>query len=496
MLKFLERNRLLIIGVLYFGLTIPLAIILNIRQDEAYTLDTTSRGLVYAFNQALHFELQAPLYFVLVSIWRLFFGSIFWARLFSILAIFAALLIFDKILKGRITHRFFPLLFFAIHPLSLWAALEIRVYAFSVLTVAAYLYFLVCHYRLNTEKRRNRLIHIGLILAGLFSFYYFGFILAGVFVYLLLFNRNLLKPYIIDLIIPVLLLMPMMAVIYGQIYGHSVLAIPKPFTIQNLLKYWQVEFFDYFLMPVYLKGPNAIFNISFRLILLAFLSYFLFEKRENLFSFFRSIWFWITLVFIAFLTTLRFSLGSIYAVNPHALLGLIPFLMVLVTLSGSGKNPKLANAMFLILAFVATTSLFSVYKPLYKEYDVKGLVKYLESMPADQPAFVYTNETCMVLNYYLDGDRQLFPLPEKINFENYDLAKWIIQTPSELDEVVQGYLQQSDAGSFFYVADNKVYGSLRTEEHNNLVKDYFSEHFTITDSLGIGGFSVYKISRP
>lgn len=495
-MKFLEKNRLLIIGVLYFGLTIPLAIILNIRQDEAYTLDTTSRSLVYAFNQALHFELQAPLYFVLVSMWRFFSDSIFWARLFSILAIFVALLIFDKILRGRITQRFFPLLFFAIHPLSIWAAMEIRVYAFSVLTVGAYLYFLVCHYKDNTEKRRNRLMHIGLIIAGLFSFYYFGFILAGVFAYLLFFNRKLLKPYILDLIIPALLLIPMIGLIFLQISGHTDLATHIQFTIQNLLKYWLVDFYDYFLMPVYLKGPNPLFNISFRFILLAFLSYFMLEKRETLFSFFKSIWLWVTLVFIAFFTIIKFTLGPVYAVHPHAILGLIPFLMVLVTLSGSGKNPKLANMLFLILAFVATTSLFSVYKPLYKEYDIKGLAKYLESMPADQPAFVYTNETCMALSYYIEEDRQLFSLPEKIEFEKYDFAKWIIDCPNKLDEVVKGYLKQSEASNFFYVADNQGFGSLRTADSYKLVKDYFYEHFTITDSLEIGGFSVYKFSRP
>jgi len=38
--------------------------------DEEYTLATTSRGPLYALEQALDYELQAPVYFVVEAIWR------------------------------------------------------------------------------------------------------------------------------------------------------------------------------------------------------------------------------------------------------------------------------------------------------------------------------------------------------------------------------------------------------------------------------------------
>ncbi len=63
--------------------TLPLAWLLNIWQDEAYTLQTTSNGVAYAFHQALSFEQNAPLYFVLISLWRSLGDGIFYLRLFS-----------------------------------------------------------------------------------------------------------------------------------------------------------------------------------------------------------------------------------------------------------------------------------------------------------------------------------------------------------------------------------------------------------------------------
>ena len=67
------------------ALATPLAYLLNIRFDEAFTLNTTLDGPVYAVKQALGFGQQAPLYFLLISLWRTIDPSIFFARMFSVL---------------------------------------------------------------------------------------------------------------------------------------------------------------------------------------------------------------------------------------------------------------------------------------------------------------------------------------------------------------------------------------------------------------------------
>jgi hypothetical protein len=52
------------------SVTVPLAASLNIWEDEAFSLNTSGAGVGYAIRQALHFELQPPLYFVLLTLWR------------------------------------------------------------------------------------------------------------------------------------------------------------------------------------------------------------------------------------------------------------------------------------------------------------------------------------------------------------------------------------------------------------------------------------------
>ena len=43
---------------------------LNVWIDEVYSLYTTGEGVRYAIKQSISFELQPPLYFVLLSLWR------------------------------------------------------------------------------------------------------------------------------------------------------------------------------------------------------------------------------------------------------------------------------------------------------------------------------------------------------------------------------------------------------------------------------------------
>ena len=57
---------------------------LPIRLDEPYTMITTAHGPSYAVERALSFEDQPPIYFFLVSIWRVVNKSLTWVRLFSV----------------------------------------------------------------------------------------------------------------------------------------------------------------------------------------------------------------------------------------------------------------------------------------------------------------------------------------------------------------------------------------------------------------------------
>src|ERR1043165_7205748 len=92
----------LLIGV-HLAIAVPLAWYLNIWSDETSSLYSTEHGFVYAFQNAAAFERQAPLYFWLLSLWRELNGSIFFARIPSIIASVASIWLF-----ARLVSRYLP----------------------------------------------------------------------------------------------------------------------------------------------------------------------------------------------------------------------------------------------------------------------------------------------------------------------------------------------------------------------------------------------------
>ena len=61
---------LALVVILHLALVIPLAAILNIWIDEAYTLQNTGGNIVSNIIRALNFEKQPPFFYALLTTWR------------------------------------------------------------------------------------------------------------------------------------------------------------------------------------------------------------------------------------------------------------------------------------------------------------------------------------------------------------------------------------------------------------------------------------------
>ena len=125
--------------ILHLLLVLPLAWYLNIWADEASTLYSTDHGLINALQNAATVERQAPLYFWVMSVWRSISGSIFFARIFSVICTVVAIKLFagfvSRVLPAR--SALLATAFFAMHPILIWAAVEIRVYALVIMLAIA-----------------------------------------------------------------------------------------------------------------------------------------------------------------------------------------------------------------------------------------------------------------------------------------------------------------------------------------------------------------------
>ena len=149
--------------------------------DEVFTLATTGHGVGVAWHQALHFELQPPLYFVVMSGWRAVSASLLWGRLFSVAAVGLTLVLACRLacpILGRRGAAGFVFLL-ALNPLVLWSAVQLRGYALVLLEVCLVLLAWRARYQRDGTSRGSRLVVVFASFALLMTQYYGGFLLAA-----------------------------------------------------------------------------------------------------------------------------------------------------------------------------------------------------------------------------------------------------------------------------------------------------------------------------
>ncbi len=221
-------GRLRITGVLpvillQFAAMTILAAILGTWQDEEYTLATTAHGVAYAFSRSISFELQAPLYFCLLAALRLLNSSPLFARMFSVLAAcgvtFVAARIAQRVWPQR-SPRAFALLV-AFNPFVVYAAVEIRLYALTLLVSAAlWLAFDAGYMRDGRPDTRARIATVVLALAGAYLQYFLVFqLVASAIALLVARRRKAFVAYVAAMVLVAILFLPMALKIRSQMSG-------------------------------------------------------------------------------------------------------------------------------------------------------------------------------------------------------------------------------------------------------------------------------------
>ena len=180
-----------LIVLTFAATTLWLSAKLNLYIDELYSLHTTSHGFSYALEQALGFEQQPPLFFLLLTAWRTLDGGDYFARLFSIGCCVATLFVgwgFGRRHFRTLPNWLAPLAL-AINPFFLWVALDIRVYALIVLlsTLLVTLFFRAFGSERPSVPYTGAFTIVAIL--GLYTQYFIGSLLLG-FAVALLFGRK------------------------------------------------------------------------------------------------------------------------------------------------------------------------------------------------------------------------------------------------------------------------------------------------------------------
>lgn len=413
----------------HLAIAIPLAYHLNIWSDEGSSLYTTHHGLYAAITGGITDEKQAPLYFGVLGLWRMINGSIFFARMlsvvFSVLAIkyFADLAdeLFDQRTALPITA------FFALHPFLFWASLEIRAYSLVLLlSVLIVRYFFKGFSddddKLRKPEPRSRILFLAASIVGLYTNYYLGFVLVGLFCVLLVRRQwNQAISYLKLMLIASIACVPLAVVIRSQIAVNTAGFQGSRSSFEAVRLLWH-HVLTFVLPAEIFPGQDSSIESIIRLnivrvaaLILGLAAVFHFRHISR-----RTIDLAVLSVVIAvFFVAAYFLLGPDYAEIRHASVLFVPLILLLASLIGDlipngwrearFSRPLMAAAALLVLASFSY-SVYTLYPNWTKRGDWARVAEYIEAnQTAGQPILVFPSYDVLSVKSYYHGPNVLLP---------------------------------------------------------------------------------------
>ena len=421
--KSTEKWILLAIVALHLALTLPAAYYLNIWVDEASSLYATEQGFWVAFQNAAAEQKQAPLYFWILSLWRSIDGSIFFARLFSIICSVIAISLFAG-LASKVADRPRAVLltaFFGLHPFLVWASVEIRVYSLVIL-----LSIILLRTFLNAfwnEEERTKYAEIWFLLTvvvALYTNYYLGFLIAGLFAALVFSGRwREVGRFALLMTAAGVAFVPMVFQMLAELNSKTS-GFQEVRTVTEGVRILWHHFLTFVFPTEIFPGPEQTMASYFRLwimraaVLLTIVT--IIWKRKNLTSLTLSFGV-ITFVVGLFLLIAYLLVGGVYIHIRHASVLFVPLLLLLGSLAAdlSGvlsearkKALIIAGAVFVIPVFAYAYS--AIYPNMTKRGDWARVAEFIESNESpNEPIVTFEAFDALALPYYYRGGNRILP---------------------------------------------------------------------------------------
>lgn len=398
---------------LHLIVVLPLAARLNVWLDEAWTLETTGNGLFYAWREAIATEHQAPLYFTFLAAWRGLDDSLFFARLFSTICIAATIALVPALMekfappeKDSDDLRILLPFVVALHPYSIWASLEARVYAPVILLSALLLLFWFDGYAAPKLRRGTRMFYVLLAVVSLYTNYYLGFLLFANACALLALKRwKAFGYYVAQMAAAGLLFAPLVFIVKQQFAVNADYYRDTTPFIEGVKLIWNIS--NYFLLPSAEWETTAFLRVwAARLAAAALL--FLAVKNFRQMSP-TTIALGVAVAVIgAFLMTAFFLMGIEYTQLRHCAVLFIPLLLLLAVLLTNLTNRRGWLAWLVLLLIFMPTRLFFDQSALTKNGDWNRVAEYIESNEEEnQPVATFQLHDAIPLGYVYHGKNRI-----------------------------------------------------------------------------------------
>jgi len=453
----LERKEIFfftfIVVYLVFGLY--LCNIINIWEDEAYSLNTSSLDLPGVIRQSYHFEGQPPVYFIVLALWRLISPGIFFARLLSLFFVGFAALFFLRIVciaSGNESYKWLVIIFL-LNPFTVWAALEIRPYALLIFLSTISIYYFLLYVIENKKKYLYYFLLISFI--GIYTQYFFVFLIATLAFSLFIYRGwrafysfcLYLIPLVILFIPNLLFISEHLAMAHSDNPNYSIIErFTLGFkTVQNIL------------LAINLFPTEKLFRWSIRIIFF-FLFVFTYIKQYNKrhttsnFNFKKINAIIIMNAIIVILFTIYLIITGI-KFNDRYMAIEVPLLIMLFMIFKE-YTPLIRNIIFGTISLYFVSLLIYKYSNPIKTYDYQSFAIYVSSIAhIDEPIVLNSNTISAPFEYYYTGSSPLIPLPDtfKLTENGFQL---LIKDTIELKQLLGSI--RSDSKSILFINDNLV----------------------------------------
>ncbi|MBP6733082.1 MAG: glycosyltransferase family 39 protein [Chromatiaceae bacterium] len=437
-----ERVALAVVVLLHLALVVPLAAVLNVWIDEAYTLRATGDGLAHAVRQALGFELQPPLYYVVLTLWRGLDDSPFFARLFSILCTASTVVV-----AGSLARRYLPGVapalvagVVAFNPLTVFAAVEARFYAPALLLSALLLLFFHDGYIAAEPSSTGRRRHAAAAVAALYTHYLLGFLLAAGGAALLALRRLAgLRRYVVAMILAAALFLPLAVTTVRQAETVGATGVSATLSMVGAAGLvWTTAWRQ--LLPVNQDSPLAVVRrwvsrLALPSVLLAGLA----SRRQPTAGVLMPMI--LAAVVSLFFVGVATRLGAEFVRPEHAVSLYLPILLAGLALLQYVGGARAATLGTLVSLTFSVPYLLATYNPPSQLGDWIRVAQYIEEHESvHEPILVYKAEFVLALRYHYAGPNRLIPLPRPTNEDRYSLTEQILQDQSEISGALSGHL--------------------------------------------------------
>ena len=486
-MRSLESGRVIYFLILLnLAITIPLAWMVDIIIDEAFTLHTTSNGIIYAFNQAVYFELQAPLYFVILALWRGINGSIFFARLFSVLCIALTIKI-SAGLSQRLFKTINPAWFaalVALHSYAIWASTEIRLYAFGILLSSLLLLLFYDGFLSDNPRRNARLAYFLVSILALYTQYYLGFLLvANACVLLCLQRWRLFVIYSVGMIAVGLCFAPMLLIVPGQVSTHtqtvtSIVPVSKGLSIIS----WQIKGFILPITPWDRSGHleqvrRWVFRLGYVLVPIVLVSRLV---RGSFRSFLTAE---TVMVWVVLITTALFYVAAIYMTaegmlqERHGFVIFIPSLLFVFSILAKVSDWRLRLCWVLISVLFSLASLYYAYTPLTKNERWSRAAAYImETEQPNQAILVFHAGNALTLSNYYRGKNVLVPIPRENRFDTFDIRDYVFKDEQQVNDALARLPGEHE---FLWLVTDGMCGFMDVDYNCQGVEDFVGKYYTV-----------------